>query len=70
MTQIEVIEKNGRAAEREGFCGCGCGCGMGTKPEPREEARPNALQRKRSSGNDDARKSRPELRFGGYVTPV
>ncbi len=43
MTEMKVIEENGRSAERvEGACECGCGCGMGVAPEPREEAHPVA----------------------------
>jgi hypothetical protein len=48
MTQMKVIEVNGRfAAEREEqACDCGCGCGMGvtleTSTEAREDAQPVA----------------------------
>ncbi len=44
MTQMKVIEVNGRsAAEREEqACDCGCGCGMGFTPETSTEAREDA----------------------------
>lgn len=44
MTQMKVLEVNGRSAgEREEHaCECGCGCGMGVTPQPPTEARGKA----------------------------
>lgn len=53
MTRIEVVEENGRTAEREGSCGCGCGCGMGAAPETRED-KAESRERRQAGGHTEA----------------
>lgn len=61
MTQMKVIEVNGRsAAEREEqACDCGCGCGMGATPQPPPEAREEAQPVAAGKGLYDRRLGEP-----------
>jgi hypothetical protein len=49
MTEMKVVEENGRSAteREEGFCECGCGCGIGAARQAstknRERVRPARL---------------------------